>query len=55
VFFNAGGGTFSAPVTYAIAGAPGGITSADFNGDGLPDLVVTMAQDTMSVLLSKCE
>jgi Big-like domain-containing protein/VCBS repeat protein/FG-GAP repeat protein len=35
-----GGGTFQAPVVYAVYGAGGGVVIADVNGDGKPDLIV---------------
>ena len=57
---NAGDGSLLPPVTCAIAGDPGALTVADFNGDGLPDLAVTSADNMvgeflMGVFLSKCE
>jgi hypothetical protein len=52
---NQGDGTFRAPVTFAITGFPWAFALAEFNGDGFPDLAVTMADHTMSVFLSKCE
>src|SRR5215475_1088897 len=32
--------TFSAPVSYAVGTNPGNTLTADFNGDGIPDLGV---------------
>jgi hypothetical protein len=43
---------FLPPVNYPVGTAPLGITSADLNGDGIPDLVVANSGDTtVSVLL----
>ncbi len=56
IFLGKGDGTFQPEVSYATtSGAmvgPGGITTGDFNGDGLVDLVVTDQYDnTVSILL----
>jgi uncharacterized protein (TIGR03437 family) len=37
VALGTGGGTFSKPVSYSVAG--GGVTIGDVNGDGVPDIV----------------
>jgi hypothetical protein len=50
-----GDGTFRVPVGYPIAGDPGAPVVADFNGDGLPDVAVTISYDKMGVFLSDCE
>jgi hypothetical protein len=64
VFLNQGGGHFGGAVTYATRtdGLPYilSFASADFNGDGVPDLAVTVENqdfenpDEVAVLLSKC-
>jgi len=40
VLLGNGDGTFATPLSYAIGtyGNPSGVVSADFNGDGIPDL-----------------
>lgn len=54
---GAGDGTFIAdiqPLTFAVGNRPRSVTSADFNGDGIADLVTANANsDTLSVLLGK--
>jgi hypothetical protein len=50
-----GDGTFRAPVTYPIVGDPGAPMVADFNGDGFPDVAVTISYDKMGVFLSDCK
>lgn len=59
LFANAGDGRFLSPLTYDFAGSPQALAVADFNGDGLPDLVVTSLDNTrgafvMGVFLSEC-
>ncbi len=39
VMLGNGDGTFQNPVMYATDEAPGGLTVADLNGDGIPDIV----------------
>ena len=47
-------GTFAAKADYPVGVAPVAIASADFNGDGFPDLAVTNNSDnTVSVLFGK--
>lgn len=41
VMLGNGDGTFQAPVTYATDELPTGLTVADLNGDGVPDVVAT--------------
>lgn len=43
VLVNAGNATFGAPASFAVAGQPVSITTADFNGDGNPDMAVVTA------------
>ncbi|SDX57867.1 Repeat domain-containing protein [Marininema mesophilum] len=44
--------SFSTQTTFAVGANPVGITNADFNGDGIPDLAVSnLLDDTVSVLL----
>jgi hypothetical protein len=50
-----GDGTFRVPVTYPIVDYPGVPVVADFNGDGFPDVAVTISYDKMGVFLSDCE
>jgi len=54
---NAGDGRLLPPVSYAITGNPDALAVADFNGDGLPDLAVTSAENEflMGVFLSECK
>ena len=48
-----GDGTFRVPRSFAAGTGPVGITSADFDGDGKPDLAVAIVgDDTVSVLLN---
>jgi hypothetical protein len=45
------GGSFGAPVNYAVGSAPSALAIADFNGDGKPDVAVANFQSsTVSVL-----
>ena len=46
-----GDGTFGTPVDTTLAAQPGTIQSADFNGDGKLDLLVTNLSTSVSVLL----
>ena len=41
ILLGNGDGTFQAPLTYGLDIEPYSITVADFNGDGLPDLLLT--------------
>lgn len=52
-----GNGTFSAPVTgnVSVGNGPHAVATADFNGDGAPDLAVANNQDdTVTILLNQC-
>jgi titin len=52
-----GAGAFSAPTngTVSVGNAPYAITSADFNGDGAPDIATANQTDgTVSILLNQC-
>src|SRR4029077_3999330 len=40
VYAGNGDGTFQAPVSYAVGGFAGPVTTGDFNGDGAADLAV---------------
>lgn len=52
VLLGIGDGTFQPPVFYPTGYGPEGVTVADFNGDGIPDLaVVNGSSDNVSVLL----
>jgi uncharacterized protein YfaP (DUF2135 family) len=47
-------GTFGTQNTFATGNGPAGIATADFNGDGQPDLAVSNQTDgTVSILLNK--
>ncbi|HEY6290007.1 MAG TPA: FG-GAP-like repeat-containing protein [Terriglobia bacterium] len=50
VLINNGDGTFKSPVTYTIGGIGAGIATADLNGDGRLDLVVSIG-GSIAVLL----
>lgn len=41
VMLGNGDGTFQSPVTYPTDELPGGLTVADVNGDGIPDIIAT--------------
>jgi hypothetical protein len=41
VLLGEGDGSFAPPITTAVAGYPGALVVADFNGNGLPDAAVT--------------
>lgn len=52
VLLGNGDGTFRAPVNYPMASGPFSITTADFNGDGIPDLATANpASNNVSILL----
>ncbi|HEV8147920.1 MAG TPA: FG-GAP-like repeat-containing protein [Bryobacteraceae bacterium] len=52
VFLNIGSGTFAAAVNYPVAANPHSIATADFNNDGIADLVVdNFSNNAVSVLL----
>jgi hypothetical protein len=51
IFQSNGDGTFQAAVKYRLSGEPQAVAVGDFNGDGIPDLVVSSVGRTMSVLL----
>ncbi len=61
VLLNQGNGLFLAPTTYPAGNTPVALTKADFNGDGLDDLVVAngvnpatdTSDNTVSVFLSQ--
>ncbi|MBI1290295.1 hypothetical protein GC173_03505 [bacterium] len=47
-----GDGTFATPVAYGVGTSPIGVSTADFNGDGIADLVsANLNASTVSVLL----
>ncbi|HLW84639.1 MAG TPA: VCBS repeat-containing protein [Candidatus Sulfotelmatobacter sp.] len=54
IFFGTGSGTFVEGATYSVSGlGQEGIVSADFNGDGFPDLaVVNSSSSNVTVLLN---
>ncbi len=55
VLLNQGGGTFAAPVVFAVGHGPIALAVGDFNGDGKPDLAVVNETDaTVDILLSDC-
>ncbi len=54
VLLGKGDGTFNAQVTYPTGGLPQSVAVGDFNGDGFPDLAVTIpSNNTVSVLFGK--
>jgi uncharacterized repeat protein (TIGR01451 family) len=61
VLLNQGSGAFLTPTTYAAGNTPRSIAKADFNGDGIDDLVVangvnsatSTSDNTVSVFVSK--
>ncbi len=54
VLLGKGDGTFAPQVTFATGNFPYGVAVADFNGDGLPDMVVSNFNDaTATILLSQ--
>src|SRR5438105_3519300 len=56
VLLNQGGRRFSSPFYYAASDGPVGITAADFNGDGKPDLAVSChLSGDLVVLLNRGE
>ena len=58
VLRNNGNGTFAAKVDYATGAYPSSVTTADFNGDGRPDLAVAnniSSDNTVSVLLGNSD
>ncbi len=50
IFLNAGDGTFAAPVHYSTTSTPGALRAGDVTGDGLTDLVMTSAGNTVTIL-----
>jgi uncharacterized protein (TIGR03437 family) len=44
VLIGKGDGTFAAPVSYTVGQGPSTIVTADFTGDGIPDIVVLDAE-----------
>ena len=52
---NAGDGTLLSPSTYVLSSSPIACAAADLNDDGVPDLAVTMTDNTTGVFLSMCE
>ncbi len=53
ILLGNGDGTFRPQQIVNVGGSPVGITTADFNGDGNPDLAVTNDSDSIAVLLGK--
>ena len=52
VLLGNGDGTFQSQVTYAVGSQPSSLSTADFNGDGQADLVVSnLGGNNVSVLL----
>jgi hypothetical protein len=51
ILLGTGGGSFAPPVIYATDDLPSGLATADLNGDGIVDLIVTGS--TINVFLGK--
>jgi hypothetical protein len=43
-------GTYLAPVSYPAGGTPGGLTVTDVDGDGIPDVLVSLAGPSLAFL-----
>jgi hypothetical protein len=55
LFLNRGDGTFPSATTMPVGRFPAGITAADLNGDGYPDLALaSFGSDSLGVILSQC-
>ena len=53
VLLGIGDGTFQAAIDFHVGGGPVSMATADFNGDGLPDLAVGhVLPDGLSVLIN---
>ena len=54
--FGNGDGTFAQTLqTVPVGSSPHDLVTADFNGDGVPDLAVAnQGDDTVTILLNKC-
>ena len=56
VLRSLGGGAFAPPMVFNTPGMTAGITAADFNGDGFPDVAVTEPRDNaVSIFINVCE
>ena len=55
VLLNVGDGTFAAPASYSLSGVYSYLAVGDLNGDGKPDVAVTIfsSGDSVDVLLNK--
>jgi len=55
VFLGKGNGTFNTPLLYSTGSSanPGPVILADVNGDGKPDVLISNADGSLSVLLNK--
>jgi hypothetical protein len=51
ILLGNGDGTFQPPTSYAAGNDADGVVVADFNGDGLPDLAVTVFTDQVAIFL----
>jgi hypothetical protein len=55
LFLNNGDGTFAPPTTVSVGQFPAGVTAADLNDDGYPDLALaSFGSNSLGVLLSRC-
>ena len=52
VLYGRGGGSFDPPVNFAVGQNPGTVISADFNGDGQPDLAADVEGSQISVIIN---
>lgn len=56
VLRSLGGGSFAPPMVFDTPGMTANITAADLNGDGFPDVVVSMPRDNaVSIFINVCD
>ncbi len=52
ILFGVGDGTFRSAVNHDVGKNPASIAAGDFNGDGKPDLAITLAGGSLEVLMA---